>query len=128
MKTHRQLPHKHLKAVRGIERSPPQGKSKSQGKQLLATGQERSLLPSATWLTSQRDAGSLEPFCVRGCQVLKCQKNFIVFKGLEGLEEDQHFPLTFLHDLKEVETLLSSNTSAEEDNPTHMSPSYMLNT
>lgn len=59
--------------------------------------------------------------------VLKCQKNFIFFKGLEGLEEDQHFPLTFLHNLKEVETLLSSNTSAEEDNPTHMSPSYRLN-
>lgn len=36
VKTHRLLPHKHPKAVHGIERSPPQGKSKSQQKQLLA--------------------------------------------------------------------------------------------
>lgn len=51
------------RAVNGMERSSPWGKSKPQGGSSSATGQKRSLLSSSTWVTSQRGAGTLQPPC-----------------------------------------------------------------
>lgn len=50
------------------------------------------------------------PGTIQWMSGIKVSENVIVFKGLEGLEEDQHFSLTFpfLHNLKKVESLLST--------------------